>query len=186
MNNQSTTEVEVDNGRKLRVYDNMFDFQYRQLLYHYMQSSLFRIGWSDGITPEKRGSQFLHSVHSVEDLKSVGFMERLEQTSVGPELVGYSLTKAVLNLSTAADVNFIHAHSEDKVILYYVNLDWQDGWHGETLFFDEASKNIMFASPYTPGRIIAFDAKIPHTIRPQSHLATFYRMTFALVYTKST
>ena len=186
MNNQTAMEVEVDNGRKLRVYDNIFSLQYRQVLYNYMRGSFFRIGWADGICPEKRGYQFLYSPHSEDDLKSVNFIEQLEQTPVGPELIGHSLSKAVLNLSTAADVNFIHAHPEDKVILYYVNLDWQDGWHGETLFFDEASKNIMFASAYTPGRIIAFDAKIPHTIRPQSHLATFYRMTFALVYTKNT
>ena len=65
-----------------------------------------------------------------------------------------------------------------------MNLEWRDGWHGETLFFDESCKDIMYASPYTPGRVIAFDAKIPHTIRPQSHLASFYRFTLALVYTK--
>ena len=68
--------------------------------------------------------------------------------------------------------------------MYYVNLEWRDGWHGETLFFDESCKDIVYASPYTPGRVIAFDAKIPHTIRPQSHLASFYRFTLALVYTK--
>lgn len=185
MNNQTGTEITVDNGRVLRVYDNMFSLQYRQKLFQYMRGSFFRIGWADGVTPEKRVYESLYSSHSAEDLESVGLIEQLQQTPVGEELVGYTLVKAALNLSTPADVNFIHAHPEDKVILYYVNLDWQDGWHGETLFFDEASKNIMFASPYTPGRIIAFDAKIPHTIRPQSHLATFYRMTFALVYTKN-
>jgi hypothetical protein len=99
-------------------------------------------------------------------------------------MVGYTLKKCVLNLSTPADVNFVHAHPEDKILLYYVNLDWRDGWHGETLFFDETGKRIMFASTYTPNRLIAFDAKIPHTIRPQSHIASFYRFTLALVYTK--
>jgi hypothetical protein len=185
MRNQTICEVEVDNGRKLRLYDSVFDMAYRSKLYQYMHGSFFKIGWADGLTPEKRGYQFLHSGHSEEDLKSVGLIEHLQQTPVGQELVGYTLNKAVLNLSTPADVNFVHTHPEDKVLLYYVNLDWEDGWHGETLFFDESAKNIMFASAYTPGRIIAFDAKIPHTIRPQSHIATFYRMTFALVLTKN-
>jgi hypothetical protein len=185
MLNQAVGEVVVDNGRKLRLYDNMFDMSYRSKLYQYMRGSLFMIGWADSSSPEKRGYQFLHSVHSEEDLKSVEFIERLQQTPVGQELVGYSVAKAIVNLSTPSDVNFVHTHPEDKVILYYVNLDWNDGWHGETLFFDEASKNIMFASAYTPGRFIVFDAKIPHTIRPQSHIATFYRLTFALVLTKN-
>jgi hypothetical protein len=182
--NQTMCEAEVDNGRKLRLYDNMFDHSYRSKVYQYMRNSLFRIGWADSSTPEKSGYQFLHSLHSEDDLKKIGFIEQLQQTPAGQETVGHKLSKAVLNLSTPADVNFVHTHPEDKVVLYYVNLDWQDGWHGETLFFDEAGKNIMFASAYTPGRIIAFDAKIPHTIRPQSHIAAFYRLTFALVYTK--
>jgi hypothetical protein len=52
------------------------------------------------------------------------------------------------------------------------------------LFFSESMKDIVFASPYTPGRIIAFNAKIPHAIRPQSTLASHYRFTFALVLTE--
>jgi hypothetical protein len=69
-------------------------------------------------------------------------------------------------------------------VLYYVNLEWQDGWHGETLFYDESLKNIVFASPYIPGRIVVFDGSIPHTIRPQSYIASHYRFTFALIYNK--
>lgn len=184
LQNQTIIEAEVDNGRKLRLYDNVFDMSYRSRVYQFMKNSFFKIGWADSIIPERKKYEFLHSVFSEDDLKSLEYVERLQQSPVGQELVGHTLSKAVLNLSTPADVNFIHTHPEDKVVLYYVNLDWQDGWYGETLFYDEVGKNIRFASAYTPGRIIAFDAKIPHTIRPQSHIASFYRLTFALVYTK--
>lgn len=182
--NQVIRETQVDNERKLRVYDNVFDMEYRHSLYSFALASKFQIGWADGSAIESKQYQFLHSSYSSEDLARIGLVERLEKTPVAQEMVGHTLTKCVLNLSTPADVNFVHAHPEDKVILYYVNLDWRDGWHGETLFFDESGKDILFASAYTPGRIIAFDAKIPHTIRPQSHIAAFYRMTLALVYTK--
>jgi hypothetical protein len=70
------------------------------------------------------------------------------------------------------------------VLLYYVNLEWREGWHGETLFFQENLKDVAFTSVYTPGRLIAFDAKIPHTIRPQSHIAAQYRFTLAMVFNK--
>lgn len=184
LHNQIVREAEVDNGRKLRVYDNVFDMEYRHNLYTFAQSSKFQIGWADGPITENQKYQFLHSVYSAEDLGRIGLLEKLEKTPVAQEMVGHTLTKCILNLSTPADTNFVHAHPEDKVLLYYINLEWRDGWHGETLFFDESGKDIMFASAYTPNRLIAFDAKIPHTIRPQSHIAAFYRMTLALVYTK--
>ena len=78
--------------------------------------------------------------------------------------------------------NFIHSHPEKLAILYYVNLDWEDGWHGETLFYNESGKEIVFASPYTPGRVIVFDASIPHTIRPQSVIGPKFRFTLSIFF----
>lgn len=179
-----TKEVEADNGRTLRVYDDVFDLQYRQGVWSFAQTSMFRIGWADSLTPEKIRYQSLHSAYSAEDIERLGVLERLANTPVAQEMVGHKVEKCILNLSTASDVNFIHAHPEDKVLLYYVNLEWHDGWHGETLFYDEAGKDVVFANAYTPNRLVAFDAKIPHTIRPQSHLAPQYRMTLALILKK--
>jgi SM-20-related protein len=113
-----------------------------------------------------------------------GVLGRLATTPVAQEFDGHKLEKCVINLSTASDVNFVHSHPEDKVLLYYLNLEWRDGWHGETLFYDETGKEVVFANAYTPNRLVAFDAKIPHTIRPQSHLAPQYRLTLALIYNK--
>ena len=177
-------ETQVDNGRTIRVYDDVFDMEYRHSLYSFAQSSTFRIGWADSVLAENKKYQFLHSTYSKDDLDRLGFLSHLEQTPVANETLGFTLSNCVLNLSTPSDINFIHTHPEDKVLLYYVNLEWHDGWHGETMFYDESGKEVVFASAYTPNRLIAFDAKIPHTIRPQSHLAPHYRLTLALVYTK--
>jgi hypothetical protein len=177
-------EYVADRERLIHVYDDVFDLAYKQNIYDFVQKSYFRIGWADGVIAEKNQYQFLHSTYSEEDLNKLGYIQALKDSEVGQELVGHKVSKAVVNLSTPSDANFIHAHPEDKVILYYVNLEWQDGWHGETLFFHESMKDIVFASPYTPGRIIVFNGKIPHTIRPQSTIATHYRYTFALVLNK--
>ena len=40
-------------------------------------------------------------------------------------------------------------------------------------------KDIIYTSPYTPGRIIVFDATIPHAIRPQSVIGPKFRFTLA-------
>jgi hypothetical protein len=182
--NNVIREVEVDNGRKLRIYNDVFDMEYRQNLYSFAQGSLYRIGWADGPLVENKKHQFLHSTYSPEDLERIELLHRLKATPVAQEMEGFNLTKCVMNLSTPSDTNFVHTHPQDKVLLYYINLDWRDGWHGETLFYDEPGREVVFASAYTPNRLIAFDAKIPHTIRPQSSIAPHYRLTLALIYTK--
>jgi hypothetical protein len=98
------------------------------------------------------------------------------------ELRDLEMASAVINLSTPSGVNFIHAHPEAKVLLYYVNLDWKPEWYGETLFLDEELKRIELALPYTPGRVVVFDGDCPHGIRPQSHAGPAFRFTLALLF----
>jgi hypothetical protein len=142
------------------------------------------IALPDGAIVEKQANRFLHSFYSPDDVVRLGILDKIAKSEAAHELDGYTLSKTILNLSTASDANYTHTHPEDKVLLYYVNLEWFDGWHGETLFFSEDHKDVVFASPYTPGRLIVFDAKIPHTIRPQSHIAAQYRFTLALIFNK--
>jgi len=64
-----------------------------------------------------------------------------------------------------------------------VNVDWREEWAGETIFYDE-SNEIIFCSPYKPGRMIVFDGTIPHTIRPQSIISPNYRFSLTIRFTK--
>ena len=41
-------EVIADNNRIIRVYDDVFDFAYKQDIYAFVTKSLFQIGWADG------------------------------------------------------------------------------------------------------------------------------------------
>jgi hypothetical protein len=177
-------ELFVHGGKRICVYDDLFTSHYKSEVYTFAQHSNFSIGWADGAIVEKQTNKLLHSSFSEEDVSRLGILNIIAMSEAARELDGYSLNKTVLNLSTAADTNYTHTHREDKVLLYYVNLEWFDGWHGETLFFNERHTDVIFASPYTPGRLISFDAKIPHTIRPQSHIAAQYRFTLALIFNK--
>lgn len=177
-------EMFFQHGKCVRVYDELFDSHYRANAYLFAQQSHFVLGWADGAIIEKQANRFLHSIYSPDDVVRLGILDKIAKSEAARELDGYTLSKTILNLSTASDANYTHTHPEDKVLLYYVNLEWFDGWHGETLFFSEDHKDVVFASPYTPGRLISFDAKIPHTIRPQSHIAAQYRFTLALIFNK--
>jgi hypothetical protein len=162
----------------IEVYDNLFDLNYKSKIYNCVKGSFFKIGWPDS-NEFGKNYDFIHSDYSKEDIDKLEFFKKLENTPVIDHIknLEYKLTR--VNLSTPSDANFIHAHGHKLAILYYVNLDWQDGWHGETIFYDEYGKDIIFTSPYTPGRIIVFDPTIPHAIRPQSTIAPKFRFTLA-------
>lgn len=177
-------ELFTERKKRICVYDDVFDANYKDFVYDFAQNSYFRIGWSDASIIEKQPNRFLHSVFDKNDINRLGILEKIFNSEAACELSGHNLERAILNLSTASDTNYAHQHAQDKVLLYYVNLEWFDGWHGETLFFSENHKDVIFASRYTPGRLLAFDGSIPHSIRPQSHIAAQYRFTLALIFNK--
>ena len=173
-------EMVFDKGHRICVYDDVFDSAFSDYLYAFSMASNFSIGWVDSQDLNKRQYPSLYSPFSEDDVARLGIIDALQKSKVSEELKGYKISQCVLNLSTASHVNFLHTHQHDKVLLVYVNLEWGDGYHGETLFFDNTKKNIIFASPYTPNRVIAFSGACNHTIRPQSHLAPYYRFTLSI------
>ena len=60
-----------------------------------------------------------------------------------------------------------------------INLEWKDGYAGETLFYNDDLKDAHTVSSFVPGRITIFDGEIPHTIRPQSTYGPDYRFTIS-------
>lgn len=177
-----TKHIITKSGKSIRVFDNLFDGRVRTESFMFIQQSYFRLGWADSPIPERAQHAFLYSAYSAEDCELFPYVKALANTEVAPLYEGLSIQKVAVNLSTPADTNFIHQHPEKLVVLYYANLEWKEGWHGETLFFSEDYSEIEFASPYTPGRVVVFDASIPHSIRPQSHTAAHYRFTVAITF----
>jgi len=177
-------ELWLEGGKAIRVYDDLFSLNFRLAAFQFAAESKFTIGWSDGITDTQAKHKYMHSMFSLEDVERLGIIEQIKLSPAGAELHGYKLVKTVLNLSTSTDVHFAHAHAEDKILLYYVNIEWRDGWHGETLFYNEACKEIVYANMYTPGRLIVFNGSIPHAIRPQSVEGPLHRFTLSLIFNK--
>ena len=168
--------------RQIHTFDNLFDQQFMSDTFLYATMSTFKIGWGDTVAFEDQTNKYLHAQYSMSDIHALKILDVLQDTPIAPMVEGMYMTKAVLNLSTPSDAHFTHVHPEAKVILYYPNIKWADGWHGETLFFDQDAKNIVLATRYTPGRVTVFDGSTPHSIRPQSTLAPQFRFTLALVY----
>lgn len=172
-------EHTTKSDKNIYVYDNLFDYRFRDSMFMFIKNSFFLIGWEDSVTQEGLGYKNLHSRYSSEDNKQSGFTETIYKSDAARHLKDLEVTQSVVNLSKPSDVNFIHTHPEKLVLLYYANLTWKNHWYGETLFFSEDEKEIELALPYTPGRLVIFDGKIPHSIRPQSFASDQYRFTFS-------
>jgi hypothetical protein len=148
------------------------------------RGSLFQIGWVDTSEIHHSQHKFLHSTWSHEFLRSTEFLTGIRDEKLIELIGGREPTHCMLNLSVPCDVYFSHTHPGQDVLLYYVNLSWCEEWAGETLFFADNRRDILFASSFTPNRVILFDGEIPHSIRPQSVTAPHYRFTLSVFFDK--
>lgn len=173
----------LSSGKEIYVYDGLVSLEMRQSVMKFCKQSFYRIGWDDGETEKARNFQFLYAPFTEEEDRSARLLPYLiNNTPVGQHVQMLRRTKSVVNLSLPTNTFFAHSHPEKIVILYYVNTIWEHEWHGETVFYSEDLSEIELCIKYTPGRVVVFDASIPHALRPQSSTADDYRFTYAFFY----
>lgn len=172
----------LPSGKKIYVFDGLLPLQLRDSIFSFVNNSNFKIGWADGSTEACISKKFMYSSYSARDDEAAGLLAFLRTTQVNELISGLEQKKSIVNLSVPSDTHWAHAHPEKLVVLYYVNLDWEQHWHGETLFYSEDLNDIQLALRYTPGRVVVFDASIPHAMRPQSPAADHYRFTYAMTF----
>lgn len=172
----------LSSGKKIYIFDGLIPLQLRDKIFCFIVDSRYMIGWSDGNSETSARHKFLYSSFSNDDDENAGLLPFLRTTQVNELISGMEKTKSIVNLSVPSDTHFAHAHPEKLVVLYYANMEWQQHWHGETLFYTEDLSEIELALPYTSGRVVVFDASIPHSIRPQSSSADYYRFTYAMTF----
>jgi hypothetical protein len=178
---ESRTHV-LSSGKLVHVYDGLIPAQLRADFYEYVTKSAFFIGWGDSDQSKALKHNCLYTYYDGNQTFKAGILPFLQTTEVNEHIKGLDLTKSIVNMSVPTHVHFSHCHPEKVIVLYYVNLEWEQSWHGETLFYSEDLKEIDLAINYTPGRVVVFDASIPHAIRPQSHTADHYRFTYTLAF----
>ena len=160
----------------IHTYDNTVPFAKMQEIYNFVTESYFRLGWEDRTDIKVPN---IHSRYTEEELKRCGLYPHLKKIASKHEYGNNKFIECIVNLSKSGDYNFCHTHKGQIVLLYYVNLYWQDGFGGETLFYDDDLINAKSVSSFVPGRIIIFDGDTPHTIRAQSTYGPDYRFTIS-------
>lgn len=167
----------------LNVFDNKIPYIARYDIWKYCINSTYNLGWQDSEDSSKYELN-LHSSWTQKELESSKIFPYVEDCIKDTNwFTNRKINKIIVNLVRSDDVHFIHGHNDYQVALYYVNLDWQDGWYGETIFYDPDNiSNIAYTTPYIPGRFILFDGSIPHSIRPQSSKAPKFRLTLSIFF----
>ena len=180
-------EIVFERDKKMYVFDDVFEMDWRATAFLYMKQSLFRIGWQDSNDPHYGQHVYLHSSYSESDVANLGILNEIKDKKMLSLLEKETLgsdVRAVVNLSMPTDTYFAHSH-KNTTLLYYANPSWKEEWAGETLFFNEELSEVVYTSIYKPGRVIIFDGSIPHSIRPQSKIAPQFRFTFTMFFEKN-
>ena len=177
----------TDKKEKIKTFDNVFEYQKRENIYELALVSRFQIGWEDTNILEHREKAFIHSRWDYEHNLFVEkeFIPHIKNKELLKLIDGRKPEQVVLNCTLQNDVYIPHVHRGDDVLLYYVNMEWKQEWWGETQFLSEDLNEIIFTSPYVPGRFIWFDGTTPHTIKTQSSVAPKYRFSLSLFFRKN-
>ena len=171
---------------RIFIADKLVDYNMQQQVYSSCTKHNYFLGWEDR-TDDGKDRKNLHGVLKKEDLENIGLYERIMvafKNSVFDDYKNFKFSKAVINLTKPGDVHFAHTHPGQVVCLYYANLEWKDGYYGETVFYDDKVEDIKFSSVYKPGRFLMFDGEVPHSIRPQSSIGPAYRFTISTFFEK--
>ena len=171
---------------KIEIYDDRVPFIQQQDIYGYVKKSNYRIGWGD--REDESYVDCIYSSYTLDEFKSTGLYDVFKKLSPLSDLKPNvdNFERCIVNLSKCGDYYFSHAHKNEIVFLYYVNLEWKDGYAGETLFYNDDLKDAHTVSSFVPGRITIFDGEIPHTIRPQSTYGPDFRFTISYFIRKET
>ena len=93
----------------------------------------------------------------------------------------FALNRVFLNGHTFGLGDGIHddGGADAFTFLVYITPDWDSAWGGETMFYTEATDDVVAAVLPKPGRLVWFDGRIPHAGRAPARLCTDLRITLA-------
>ena len=168
----------------IEIFDNIVPLNIRNWVYNLAVNSNYRImGWADRDDLELKNKHNLHTRWNLQDLQNSKIIPYVEQVLKQSSYKDYTMKDfdlCIINAVKPHDYHYTHAHPKGTIsILYYINLEWQHNWAGETIFYEENMKEVQRTSSYVPGRFVLFEDE-PHTIRSQSAIGPAWRFTMGL------
>ena len=94
-----------------------------------------------------------------------------------------AIERMYVNAYNYGDCPTVHSDHTDAgyyTVLYYANPEWRADWSGETVFYNDRRDEIVKSVYPKPGRIVAFDSRIPHVAREPNRICPVVRYTIAI------
>ena len=181
-----TRNFTTSDGRCIIVLDNILPTRELDALTYTIMSS----GYNDNPADANSGDnvQWIMAFE-VEDFVQTSLWQLVSQivsTVSGKE--GFYPYDIGCNNIQSTDTTIIHtdcAHYEDEyTLLIYLNQNWTENNHGETVFFSDIDGNeVIFAVRPRYGRVAIFHGTIPHSARPPPLTYEGMGIFYALLYT---
>lgn len=175
---------------RIIVQDNFLDSDEVNLLYDICwHSDLYLKGVESNYADEDRDSRkWSLTKFILTSDPNYKFYNKLAKRILDHESIKgkYECFRILLNAYKYSDVLSVHTDVHDKVdgcmtALVYGNNKWDINWGSETVFLSsmESDAEIIQSVIPKPGRMVLFDADIPHTGRPPVSIFPNYRYSIA-------
>jgi len=163
------------------VIRDAFSFASRQSMYEFAFNSHYKIGNSDR-TGKGAAHQYLTAEFSEDDMDRLGFFRDIQSEELISLIDGRHPSRVICNLTQPQNVHYNHSHDGQHSLVYYMNLDWDDDWAGETIVYKDNGEDIAACIPFRPGQVLWLEQGIPHSLRAPSLAAPNWRFTLALFF----
>ena len=177
--------MKLDN-QEIYIFDNVYQSYHTQKFYNFIINSYYQINMADTLSEDYYNKKSFGSKYSKDDLKTLGIIEHLPEKIKKEFNISLETSdRCVVNAITSNGVYHPHDdHGSDIKwsFLYYANMKWDLEWGGDTLFLNDDRQTISNTVQCKPNRVVIFDAKIPHLIRPTTIIAPPYRFSINMTF----
>ena len=173
-------------NKEIYIYDGVYESHYAMKFYDFIINSYFKISSIDSNSRDYHNEKSFGASYSIKDIERMGIIEHLPdyiKTKFNISLE--NCQRGLVNAVTSSGVYHPHDDAGDNAkwsFLYYANMKWDLEWGGDTLFLDDDRVNISSIIQPKPNRVVVFDAKIPHLIRPSTIIAPQYRFSVNMTF----
>ncbi len=168
-------------AKSIDIYDDLISAELMNALFQSIHQPVYKFGQKSNV-----GDEFGFWIANISDetRNSVPALRHLWET-VEREITqgSYAIERMYVNAYSYGDCPTVHVdHLKDGhfTVLYYANYEWSHNWSGETVFYNDAMDEIIRAVYPKPGRIVAFDSRIPHVAREPNRICPVVRYTIAI------
>ena len=197
---ENMINLKTENNRDIFIYDDVFDSHQVQKMYYFILNSSYnlKVNDDDFLEYKTKFSNTFGCSYPRSDAERFKIIEYLptdikKKFNISLDTCG----RCLVNTITPLDTHYPHDDAGSGLMwkehghglevkwsfLYYANLKWDLEWGADTLFLTDDRTRISQIAQCIPNRIVIFDPKIPHLIRPATMAATHYRWSINMVFT---